>query len=118
DQARLQYEQTVLVALREVSDALTALAKLSEAETAQEVAGKALGEAVEHATDRYRQGLRNYFESLYSQQQPYPAHNTLAPIRPHRLLGYAQLYGALGGGWSLTDAEWAGSAGADSRVNR
>jgi multidrug efflux system outer membrane protein len=116
DQARLQYEQTVLVALREVSDALTALAKLSEAETAQDVAVKALGEAVEHATDRYRQGLANYFEVLEAQQQLYPAQNTLALIRLNRLLAYAQLYRALGGGWNLTDAQWAGSTDAESRA--
>ena len=118
DQARLQYEQTVLVALREVSDALTQLAKLTAAETAQDTAVKALAEAVEHATDRYRQGLANYFEVLEALQQLYPAQNTLAAIRLSRLTAYAQLYRALGGGWSLTDAEWAGGAGADSRVNR
>jgi multidrug efflux system outer membrane protein len=118
EQARLQYEQTVLVALREVSDALTALAKLTDAETAQDMAVKALAEAVDHAMDRYRQGLANYFEVLEAQQQLYPAQNTLAAIRLNRLLAYAQLYRALGGGWSLTDAEWAGGAGADSRVNR
>src|SRR3989454_4283301 len=69
EQARLQYEQAVLGALREVSDALTALGKLSEAETGQGGAVKALEEAVEHATDRYRQGLANYFEGLEAQQQ-------------------------------------------------
>ena len=115
DQARLQYEQTVLGALREVSDALTVLAKLSEAEAAQDMAVRALGEAVEHAMDRYRQGLASYFEVLEAQQQLYPAQNTLAQIRLNRLLAYAQLYRALGGGWSLTDAEWAGGAGTDSR---
>ena len=35
EQARLQYEQAVLTALREVSDALAALGKLSDAETGQ-----------------------------------------------------------------------------------
>src|SRR5882724_6025994 len=106
EQARLQYEQAVLTALREVSDALTALAKLNEAETGEDTAVKALAEAVEHATDRYRQGLANYFEVLEAQQQLYPAQNTLAQIRRNRLLAYVQLYKALGGGWSLTDAEW------------
>ena len=108
EQARLQYEQTVLLALREVSDALTALARLSTAETAQDVAVKALAEAVDHAMDRYRQGLANYFEVLEAQQQLYPAQNTLAQIRQNRLLAYAQLYRALGGGWSLMDAQWSG----------
>ena len=110
DQARLQFEQTVLLALREVSDALTRLTRLSSAETAQDMAVKALGEAVEHAMDRYRQGLANYFEVLEAQQQLYPAQNALAQIRQNRLLAYAQLYRALGGGWALTDAQWQGEA--------
>jgi len=106
EQAKLQYEQAVLTALREVSDALTALGKLSEAETGQGGAVKALEEAVEHATDRYRQGLANYFEVLEAQQQLYPAQNALAQIRRDRLLAHVRLYKALGGGWSLTDAQW------------
>src|SRR3989442_10272729 len=110
DQARLQFEQTVLLALREVSDALPRLTRMSSAETAQDMAVKALGEAVEHAMDRYRQGLANYFEVLEAQQQLYPAQNTLAQIRQNRLLAYAQLYRALGGGWALTDAQWRGEA--------
>ena len=85
EQARLQYEQAVLVALREVSDALTALGKLSEAETGQDTAVRALEEAVGHATDRYRQGLASYYEVLEAQQQLYPAQTTLAQIRRSRL---------------------------------
>jgi outer membrane protein, multidrug efflux system len=110
EQVRLQFEQAVLLALREVSDALTALARLSAAETAQDMAVKALAEAVDHAMDRYRQGLANYFEVLEAQQQLYPAQNTLAQIRQNRLLTYAQLYRALGGGWTLTDPQWQGEA--------
>jgi len=78
------------------------------------MAVKALAEAVEHAMDRYRQGLANYFEVLEAQQQLYPAQNTLAQIRQNRLSAYAQLYRALGGGWGLTDPQW--SAGAQSAV--
>jgi len=106
EQARLQYQQAVLTALREVSDALTALGKLNEAEMGQDTAVRALEEAVEHATARYRQGLANYFEVLEAQQQLYPAQNTLAQIRRDRLLSHVRLYKALGGGWSLTDAQW------------
>jgi outer membrane protein, multidrug efflux system len=112
DQTRLQFEQTVLLALREVSDALTRLTRLSVAETSQDMAVKALGEAVDHAMDRYRQGLANYFEVLEAQQQLYPAQNTLAQIRQNRLLAYAQLYRALGGGWALTDPQWSGEEAA------
>jgi len=110
EQAKLQYEQAVLTALREVSDALTALGKLSDAETGQDRSVKALADAVDRATDRYRQGLANYFEVLEAQQQLYPAQSTLAQIRRDRLLSHVRLYRALGGGWSLTDAQWQGQA--------
>ena len=106
EQARLQYEQAALTALREVSDTLTALKSLSDAEAGQETAVKALEEAVDHATARYRQGLASYYEILEAQQQLYPAQTTLAQIRRNRLLAYAQLYKALGGGWNLDDAQW------------
>ena len=106
EQAKLQYEYAVLTALREVSDALTALGKLSEAETGQDSAVKGLSDAVDHALDRYRNGLGSYFEVLEAQQQLFPAQNTLAQIRRNRLLTHVRLYKALGGGWSLTDDQW------------
>jgi outer membrane protein, multidrug efflux system len=106
EQVRLQYEQAVLIALREVSDALTALAKLTDAEAGQDTAVRALADAVDHATDRYRQGLASYYEVLEAQQQLYPAQITLAQIRQDRLLSYVRLYKALGGGWNLSDAQW------------
>jgi len=57
----------VLTALREVSNALTALGKLNEAEVGQDSAVRALADAVELATDRYRQGLASYYEVLEAQ---------------------------------------------------
>jgi multidrug efflux system outer membrane protein len=106
EEAKFQYEYVVLNAFREVSDALTALAKLAEAETGQETSVKALAEAVERSTDRYRIGLANYFEVLEALQQLYPAQNALALIRRDRLLAHVRLYKALGGGWNLADAQW------------
>ena len=76
---------------------------------------KALAQAVAYATDRYRYGFASYFEVLEAQQQLYPAQNTLAQIRLNRLLSHVRLYKALGGGWSLTDAEWAGQGEARAR---
>ena len=114
EQARLVYERSVLIALREVSDALTALAKLSDAEAGQEIGVKALQAAVSHATNRYQQGLAGYYEVLEAQQQLYPAQTTLAQIRRGRLTSYVQLYKSLGGGWNLSDAQWSiHSDGAD-----
>jgi len=93
-----------------VSDALTALGKLAEAETGQTRSVKALDESVQIATDRYRTGLASYFEVLEAQQQLYPAQGTLAQIRRDRLIAYVQLYRALGGGWNLTDGQWSNPA--------
>lgn len=119
EQARLQYEQAVLVALREVADALTALGKLNDAEAGQGTAVQALAAAVEHAMDRYRHGLASYYEVLEAQQQLYPAQIALAQIRRNRLLTTVQLYRALGGGWSLTDAQWSsGSEATDAAARR
>src|SRR5207244_12864763 len=95
---------------RAAADALTAGRQLSEADTGQGRSVKALADAVDRATDRYRQGLANYFEVLEAQQPLYPAQNTLAQIRRDRLLSHVRLYRALGGGWSLTDAQWQGQA--------
>jgi multidrug efflux system outer membrane protein len=109
ERARLQYEQAMLTALREVSDALTLLGKLRDAEVGQARAVRALEQAVEHAMDRYRYGFASYYEVLEAQQQLYPAQNTLAQIRHDRLLAYVQLYKVLGGGWSVPDPEWRGA---------
>jgi multidrug efflux system outer membrane protein len=98
----------VLTALREVSDALTALGKLNEAEAGQDRSVTALADAVDRATDRYLQGLASYFEVLEAQQQLYPAQSALAQIRRDRLLTHVSLYKALGGGWNLSDVEWTG----------
>ncbi len=106
EQTKAQYTQTVIAAFKEVSDSLTALGKLSEAEVGQERSVKALEASVGYATDRYRYGLASYFEVLEAQQQLFPAQATLAQIRRDRLLAYVRLYKALGGGWSLADTQW------------
>jgi len=46
--------------------------------------------------------------------RPSPAQTTLARIHRSRLTTYVQLYKALGGGWNLTDAQWAGQSEATS----
>jgi multidrug efflux system outer membrane protein len=110
EQEKLRYQQAVLAALREVSDALTVLSKLSLAETAQATSVKGLEDAVKHANERYLYGLSSYYEVLEAEQQLFPSQNVLAQIRRDRLLAYVQLYKALGGGWSLTDAQWTDQA--------
>jgi multidrug efflux system outer membrane protein len=44
---------------------------------------------------------------LEAQQLLYPAELELSLTQRDRLLALVQLYKALGGGWKLTDAQWA-----------
>jgi multidrug efflux system outer membrane protein len=106
EHAVLHYQQAVITALREVADSLTALAKLRDAEVGQQRSVTGLQEAVALATERYGFGLASYYEVLEAQQQLFPAQHLLAQIRRDRLAAYVQLYKALGGGWSLTNAQW------------
>jgi outer membrane protein, multidrug efflux system len=108
EQAKLQYEQAVLTAFQDVSSALTALEKLAQAEAEQARAVNAYADAVQIATRRYRGGLASYYEVLEAQQLLFPAETQLAQVRASRLSTYVQLYKVLGGGWTLTDAQWSG----------
>lgn len=100
DQARLRYEQSVITALREVSNALINQQKLAEVRRDQERAVAALRESVRLSTLRYSGGLAGYFEVIESQQQLFPAENALAQTRRDQLIAVVQLYRALGGGWA------------------
>jgi len=98
-EAVLQYQRTVLNALAEVSDAVTARGKVAEAkvELARQVT--ALEEAVRLALARYNNGLASYYEVLEAQQQLFPAEVALARNELDQLVATIQLYRALGGGW-------------------
>ncbi len=105
EQAKLNYERTVLRALREVSDALTEFRGLAEVERERERAVKALREAVDLSQVRFLSGLSGYYEVLDAQQQLFPAEIALSQTRGRRLLAVVTLYKALGGGWRLSVAE-------------
>jgi multidrug efflux system outer membrane protein len=99
EEAKLAYQQAVLNALGEVSNALVARQKFaqSRAEIEQQVAE--LQESVRLAMLRYTGGLATYYEVLEAQQQLFPAENSLARTQLNQLVAMVQLYRALGGGW-------------------
>lgn len=99
DQFALQYQATVLNAMREVSDALITREKQAAALTPQAQAVDAYHEAVKIAMERYRAGNADYYEVLQEQQLLFPAEDTLVQSRLNELLAVVQLYAALGGGW-------------------
>jgi multidrug efflux system outer membrane protein len=110
EEAKLNYQQTALTAFREVSDALISRTRFEEGRVEQAQAVEAGRRAVELATVRYKEGKASYYEVLEAQQQLFPAENTLSRLEVARRLAVVQLYRALGGGWSLKDAEHSGTS--------
>lgn len=106
DAAIAQYKQTILTALREVSDALIAQQTLVDQRASLEHEVKALQESVDLSLLRYTAGRASYFEVLEAEQLLFPAEDQLAQAQRDQLLAVVNLYRALGGGWNLNDAQW------------
>lgn len=106
DEMIAQYQETVIQAFREVSDALTAESELVGERVAREKQVVALKESVELSLLRYRGGRASYLDVLEAEQQLYPAEDALAQTQRDQLSAVVTLYKALGGGWKLSDAEW------------
>lgn len=102
-QALAQYEQSVLVAFREVEDALIAVQKARTQRDAQAEQVESLQSAFRQATLRYKSGLANYLDVLIAQRNLFDAELSLTSTHRLHLVSVVQLYKALGGGWSPND---------------
>ncbi len=98
-QARSRYEQTVLVALREVEDALVGLRTAQDRSGAQERQVIALRRALELADMRYRNGVSSYLDVLDAQRGLFGAELALTQAARDQLVAAVQLYRAVGAGW-------------------
>jgi multidrug efflux system outer membrane protein len=99
-QAVAQYEQTILVAFREVEDSLVGVSTAREQAAAQERQVNALRSGLHLANLRYKGGLANYLDVLIAQRSLFDAELSLAATHRLHLVSVVQLYKALGGGWS------------------
>ena len=99
EQARLQFEQTVLEAFREASDALIAVRTARDQRVAQQSQVVALRKAAELADIRYRGGVASYLEVLDAQRQLFSAELGLSQTQLLELSSAILLYRALGGSW-------------------
>ena len=99
DESKAAYQQTVLTAFQEVSDALITRQKLAEENIYDRQAAVALAESVDLATQRYLNGKSSYYEVLQAQQELYPTQQQQIQTQVGELLAVVQLYQALGGGW-------------------
>jgi len=100
DEATLRFQKTILIALRDVSDALVLRERLGEIGELQTREVAALEKAVKISTERYLAGKASYYEVLEAQQQLFPAQLYLARTQRDQQLAVVSLYKALGGGWN------------------
>jgi multidrug efflux system outer membrane protein len=99
EQARSRYEQSVLVALREASDALVGVRTARDQVAAQQTQAQALRRALQLAELRYRTGVANYLEVLDAQRSLFDAELGLSQAQLRQLAAAVELYRAVGGSW-------------------
>jgi NodT family efflux transporter outer membrane factor (OMF) lipoprotein len=109
DQARAEYQQsvasyqdTVLVAFKEVEDSLAALRILEEEARIQAAAVDAAERSLTLATNRYRGGVTSYLEVITAQSAALANERVAVNILARRLTASVLLIKALGGGWNVS----------------
>lgn len=94
-----RYEQSVLLALEEVENALVGLSRERNRSESLAEAVRANDLAVKLAMDRYLAGVQSYLAVIDAQAALYAAEDQLAQSRQAQALALVALYKALGGGW-------------------
>jgi multidrug efflux system outer membrane protein len=100
DQARQVYRGTILVALRDVEDALVALRGDRERLARLGNAAAAAANAAELARQRYGSGLVDFQAVLETQRTLLGTQDGMAGARADVSADHVRLYKALGGGWT------------------
>jgi outer membrane protein, multidrug efflux system len=101
NEAFLTYQNTVLTALREVEDALTAYANEQDHRAALADAVASAQEAVEISRDQYKQGVVDFLQVLDAQRQLLLVQDQLVQSDQAISTNLVALYKALGGGWEV-----------------
>ncbi|GEP50643.1 RND transporter [Flavobacterium noncentrifugens] len=99
EKAVINFRQSVLVAVGEVSNALVSTEKLKEQQTIVNTRVSILKTAVKNADMLFKNGMANYLEVITAQGNLLQSELELAYIKKARLDADVELYRALGGGW-------------------
>jgi NodT family efflux transporter outer membrane factor (OMF) lipoprotein len=99
EQARVNYEATVLTALKDVEDALVALQGDRERLGRLQAAADAAANAALMAQQRYTSGLIDFATVLETQRTQLSAQDSVAATVASVAADHVRLYKALGGGW-------------------
>ncbi|WP_175414912.1 efflux transporter outer membrane subunit [Nibricoccus aquaticus] len=98
------YRQSVLVAFREVQDALTASQRLSEQADAVSRSVVSARKVRDLADERYLAGSTSYLEVIDAQRTALSVERGAAALAGQRLITRVALIRALGGGWETPSA--------------
>ena len=101
EQALLNYQQTVLQALREVEDSLVGVETYQRETLARQYQVEAARSAAMLSRARYNGGVTSYLEVLESERSLFRAELLSSSTHRLQLVSYVTLYKALGGGWTL-----------------
>jgi NodT family efflux transporter outer membrane factor (OMF) lipoprotein len=103
EQALDTYQQTVLVALEDVENAITAYAREQTRRESLSQSVQADEQALELSTQLYNSGLADFLGVLDSERSLYAAQDALVQSDQTVSLNLVQLYKALGGGWETAE---------------
>jgi len=99
DESAIQFRQSVLNAVGEVSNALINIEKLKEQRQITSAQVDTLQHAIINARLLFRSGYANYLEVITAQASALQAELSLADIQRQQLNSVVDLYRSLGGGW-------------------
>ncbi len=100
DQYLIQYESTILIALNEVENALTAYANEQNRKHHLELSAAAATKSVKLAKVRYAAGLTNFTAVLNAQESMLAIQDQTAQSDSTQSVDLVRIYKALGGGWT------------------
>ncbi len=99
EKAVIQFRQTVLIAVGEVSDALVKVEKLDEQQGIASKRVNILQQATQNAVLLFKSGMANYLEVITTQSSVLQSELDQAALKYGQLNARIDLYRALGGGW-------------------
>jgi NodT family efflux transporter outer membrane factor (OMF) lipoprotein len=96
----IEFRQSVLIAVGEVSDALAKIQKLKEQQVVAARRVSTLQQAIANANLLFRNGMATYLEVITAQSNVLQSELELASIKKGQLSAEVELYRSLGGGWN------------------
>lgn len=99
EQSAIQFRQTVLTAVREVSDALVSAEQLKFQYDIAAAQTDTLQKSIRYAQLLFKSGMANYLEVITVQGRMLQSELNLAQVKRQQLNAQVELYRSLGGGW-------------------